>query len=145
MIAVDTNVLVGAIQTFDPAIRAAARQAVKSLYRQGEELLCFPQNLVEFWSASTRPANANGLGFSPEQAARYVDRFQALLRFRPEAPEIFPTWRNLVLQYRVSGVHVHDARIVAAMMVHQVTKILTFDVGDFKRYGHIEVIDPKGV
>src|SRR2546421_59302 len=65
MIAVDTNVVVGAIQTFDPAIRAAARQAVKSLYRQGEELLCFPQNLVEFWSASTRPANANGLGFSP--------------------------------------------------------------------------------
>ena len=31
MIAVDTNVLVGAIQTFDPALRTAARQAVKSL------------------------------------------------------------------------------------------------------------------
>src|SRR5437879_12577238 len=126
MIAVDTNVLVGAIQTFDPAIRAAAGQAVKSLYRQGEELLCFPQNLVEFWSASTRPANANGLGFSPEQAARYVDRFQALLRFLPETAEIFPTWRKLVLQHRVSGIHVHDARIVANMMVHQVTKIITF-------------------
>ena len=80
MIAVDTNVLVGSIQTFDPQLRAIARQAVKSLYRQGEQLLCFPQNLVEFWNASTRPANANGLGFTPEQAARSVDRFQALLR-----------------------------------------------------------------
>ena len=50
MIAVDTNVLVGAIQTFDPQVRASARRAVKSLYRQGEQLLSFPQNLVEFWN-----------------------------------------------------------------------------------------------
>ena len=57
MIAVDTNVLVGAIQTFDLQLRATARRAVKSLFRQGEQLLCFPQNLVEFWNASTRPAN----------------------------------------------------------------------------------------
>jgi hypothetical protein len=87
MIAVDTNVLVGAIQTFDLQLRATARRALKSLVRQDEQLVCFPQNLVEFWNASTRPANANGLGFSPEQAARYVDRFQALLRLLPETPE----------------------------------------------------------
>jgi hypothetical protein len=49
MIAIDTNVLVGAIQTFDPKVRVTARRAVKSLFRQGEQLLCFPQNLVEFW------------------------------------------------------------------------------------------------
>jgi hypothetical protein len=35
MIAVDTNVLVGAIQTFDPQLRVNARHAVKSLFRQG--------------------------------------------------------------------------------------------------------------
>ena len=74
MIAIDTNVFVGAIQTFDLAIRTSARRAIKVLYRNGEELICFPQNLIEFWSAATRPANANGLGLSPEQAARYVDR-----------------------------------------------------------------------
>jgi Predicted nucleic acid-binding protein, contains PIN domain len=142
MIAVDTNIFVGAIQTFDPAIRAAARHAVKSLYRQGEQLLCFPQNLVEFWNASTRPANANGLGFSPDQAARYVDRFQTLLKLLPETQEIFSTWRKLVLQHRVSGIRVHDGRIVAAMTVYQVPKILTFDLDDFKRYEHITVLNP---
>ena len=50
MIAVDTNVLVGAIQTFDPRLSTA----VQALYRQGGQLLCFPQNLVEFWNASPR-------------------------------------------------------------------------------------------
>ena len=99
MIAVDTNILVGAVQTFDPELRATARRAVKSLYRQDEQLLCFPQNLIEFWNASTRPANGNGLGFTPEQAARYVDRFQTLLRLLPETPAVFPTWRRLVLEH----------------------------------------------
>ena len=103
MIAVDTNVLVGAIQTFDPQLRAAARRSVKSLYHQVERLLCFPQNLVEFWNASTRPVTGNGLGFTPEQAARYVDRFQTLFDFFPETPQIFPTWRKLVLTTRYPG------------------------------------------
>jgi predicted nucleic acid-binding protein len=145
MIAVDTNVLVGAIQTFDLQLRATARRAVKSLYRQGEQLLCLPQNLVEFWNASTRPATANGLGFAPEQAARYVDRFQTLLRLLPDTPEIFPAWRQLVLQYRVSGIQVYDARIVAAMTVYQVNTILTFDLDDFKRYTGIIVVHPAEV
>jgi predicted nucleic acid-binding protein len=145
MIAVDTNVLIGAIQTYDPQLRATARRAVKSLFRQGERLLCFPHNLVEFWSASTRPANANGLGFSPEQAARYVDRFQTLLRVLPKTPEIFPTWRKLVAEHRVSGIQVHDARVVAAMSVHQVNKILSFDLSDFTRYIGITIVHPAQV
>jgi predicted nucleic acid-binding protein len=145
MIAIDTNVLVGAIQTFDPQLRATARRAVKSLFRQGEQLLCFPQNLVEFWSASTRPVTANGLGFSPEQAARYVDRFQTLLRLLPETPEIFPTWRRLVLENRVSGIHIHDTQIVAAMNVHRISRILSFDLDDFTRYAGITVVHPAEV
>lgn len=106
MIAVDTNIFVGAIQTFDPALRTASRRAVRLFYGQGDELVCFPQNLVEFWSAATRPANVNGLGLSSEQAARYVDRFLSLVRLLPESPEIFPTWRKIVLEHRVSGIQV---------------------------------------
>jgi predicted nucleic acid-binding protein len=145
MIAVDTNVFIGAIQTFDPALRASARRAVKSFYQQGDELVCFSQNLIEFWNAATRPTRGNGLGFSPEQAARYVDRFQTLVRLLPDSPEIFPAWRKLVLEHRVSGIQVHDTRIVAAMNVHQVSRLLTFDLNDFKRYAHITVVHPNEV
>lgn len=63
-----------------------------------------------------------------------MDRFQTLFDLLPETPEILPTWRKLVHDYRVSGIQVHDARIVAAMMVHQVDQILSFDLDDFKRY-----------
>ncbi len=143
MIAVDTNILAGSIQTLDPALRNIARRAVKSLYREGELLICFPQNLIEFWNVSTRRTNANGIGFSPEQAARYIDRFQTIFQLLPETPELFTTWCNIVVQHRVSGIQVHDARIVAAMAVHQVSTILTFDLDDFKRYRNIVVIHPN--
>jgi len=53
----------------------------------------------------------------------------------------------LVLGFGVSGVQVHDARIVAAMLVHQVTHISTFNASDFARYSSIGIIavDPKTV
>jgi predicted nucleic acid-binding protein len=145
MIAVDTNVFVAAIQTFNSVLRTTARHSIKSLFRQGEQLCCFPQNLVEFWNVATRPVTGNGLGLLPEQAARFVDRFQTIVQLLPETQDIFPAWRTLVLQYRVAGINVHDARIAAAMIVHRVSRILTFDVDDFKRYTQIAVIDPNSM
>jgi predicted nucleic acid-binding protein len=50
-----------------------------------------------------------------------------------------------VLERRVSGIQVHDARIVAAMTVHQVNSILSFDLDDFKRYPGINVVHPTEV
>lgn len=100
---------------------------------------------MEFWNVATRPVTANGLGLSPEQTTRYVDRFQTIVALLPETADISPAWRDLVLQHRVAGIHVHDARIAAAMIVHHVPSILTFDVDDFKRYSQVSVIDPKSV
>ena len=91
-----------------------------------------------------RPAETAWV-FAPEQAARYVDRFQSLLRLIPETPGIFPVWRKPVLDHRVSGIQVHDARIVAAMMVNRVGRILTFDRDDFKRYTGIAVVHPTEI
>lgn len=48
------------------------------------------------------------------------------------------------MQHNVPGVKVHDARLVAAMNVHNVPRILTFNAGDFLRYG-IEVIEPQSL
>jgi hypothetical protein len=42
----------------------------------------------------------------------------------------------------VSGVQVHDARLVAAMHVHQIGSLLTLNVQDFRRYGEIDIVSP---
>ena len=51
------------------------------------------------------------------------------------------------MDYGVSGVQVHDARLVATMIVHGVTHILTFNTSDFVRYAPqgIVAVDPATV
>jgi predicted nucleic acid-binding protein len=46
-----------------------------------------------------------------------------------------------VADYRVSGKNAHDARLVAAMVVHGIDSILTFNAQDFVRYREIRVLD----
>jgi predicted nucleic acid-binding protein len=42
----------------------------------------------------------------------------------------------------VTGVRVHDARLVAVMQAHAIERILTFDAGDFAGFP-IEVLMPE--
>jgi predicted nucleic acid-binding protein len=64
----------------------------------------------------------------------------------PDSPDIYPVWESLVIQYRVAGKPAHDARLVAAMLVHGLTTILTtiltFDRTGFSRFAGIEVLHP---
>ena len=50
-----------------------------------------------------------------------------------------------VVTHGVAGVQVHDARLAAAMRVHGVKRILTFNDRDFARYADIEAIHPRSV
>ena len=50
---------------------------------------------------------------------------------------------ELLLTYSVSGAQVHDARLVASMLVYGVKRILTFNDKDFSRYKLIEAVHPR--
>lgn len=58
---------------------------------------------------------------------------------------IHQEWRRLIVTHSVSGVRVHDARLVAAMRVFGVKRILTFNERDFARYSDIEAIHPSSI
>jgi hypothetical protein len=63
----------------------------------------------------------------------------------PENEGVYREWRRIVVEFAVSGVQVHDARLVAAMLVHGVSHILTLNVADFGRYDGITVVPPDGI
>ena len=71
-----------------------------------------------------------------------LTRIKSMFPLLPDTPTIYPGWENLVIQYQVSGKTAHDARLVAAMQVHGLTSILTFDKRGFTRYAGIEVVHP---
>jgi predicted nucleic acid-binding protein len=121
------------------------RQSVKILRQRGDEIFIVPQTCVEFWNAATRPAKNNGFGFSIADTDFFLRLIERIFPLLPDNANVHKEWRKLVLNFGISGVQVHDARIAAAMLVHQVTHILTFNTSDFARYSTagIVAVDPQ--
>ncbi len=92
---------------------------------------------------ATRPIKNNGFGWTPRKADLEISRLEFFLTLLPDSQAIYLEWRKVVLLGGVLGKQVHDARIVAAMNTHQITKLLTFNTKDFKRFKHITLIDPN--
>jgi predicted nucleic acid-binding protein len=138
----DTNILIHSIDQTH-AMHSDAVTALRSLLRSGERVYVTPQNIIEFWNVCTRPLDRNGLGLSPAEADRETSRLEGVLTLLPDVPAIYFEWRRLVVAHSVSGVRVHDARIVAAMNVYGVSNLLTFNGPDFTRYLGIQVVHPK--
>ena len=141
---VDSNILTRLTQKQSPHY-PIARSAVISLRKQGEEICLVPQNFVEFWSVATRPAVNNGLGLTIDETQFQIKKFKRLFAFYDDEANIFAEWENLVAIHHVSGKNVHDARLVAAMIRHQITHLLTFNTKDFKRFSEITVVDPQSL
>ena len=93
----------------------------------------------------TRPVNRNGFGLTVTEAEREVRVIESGMSLLSDSEAVYREWRRIVVQHAVSGVQVHDARLVAAMRVHGVSHILTLNVTDFSRYSGITVAHPSGV
>ena len=144
MILLDTNILARSAQPGHSQYQSAIA-AVDALRLRNETLCLVPQVLYEYWVVATRPVEQNGLGMTAAEAA--ADLVAVLQRFHLYRDEraIFDGWQKLVLQYQVLGKNAHDARLVVAMERHGISHILTFNLPDFSRYSHIQVLDPRQV
>ena len=122
-----------------------AYDAVRVLRSQGHSLCVVPQDFYEFWTVCTRPVALNGLGKSRVEAANEIAKIRAAFHLFPDTPAILPKWEQLVITYSVIGKLAHDARVVAAMIAHGVTHLLTFNEQDFLRFPMITVLTPAAV
>jgi len=141
MIFVDTNVWLRSVQPTHP-LHQAAVDSIASLIEANETLSITPQVAAEFWNVATRPVAANGLGLSTDEARQQWSRLEGFFSVLAESQDVYAEWKRLVAAHDVQGVQVHDARLVAAMNVYGISRIVTFNGDDFKRYAHIETIQP---
>ena len=121
---VDTNILLRSVEPSHP-MYAEAINATSILLERGEELYIVPQNLIEFWNVYTRPVERNGLGYTATEAYTEINRLKVFFPLLLDNTAIYLEWERLVISYSVVGVNVHDARLVAAMLVHQLTPHLS--------------------
>jgi predicted nucleic acid-binding protein len=141
---VDTNILLRMTRRSDPQ-HQLVDTALARLAGQGTIFHYTHQNIAELWNAMTRPLVRNGFGLTVAEAEREVRAIEAGMSFLPDSAAVYREWRRIAVQYGVSGVQVHDARLAAAMYVHRVSHILTLNVTDFSRYSSITAVHPSSI
>jgi predicted nucleic acid-binding protein len=141
---VDSNILLRIPRRDDPD-HTLVTGAVAALRRSGTVLYFTHQNIAEFWNVATRPVAGNGFGLSPGETERQVQSIERGMVLLPDGPMVYAAWRNLVAAHSVSGKQVHDARLVAAMIVHGLTHLLTLNTADFTRYPEITAVHPRAL
>jgi len=76
---------------------------------------------------------------------REVTSIEESLSLLPDVPAIYAAWKRIVYDYKVQGVKVYDARLVAVMNVYAVESILSFNSVDFKRYDLVATLHPASL
>jgi predicted nucleic acid-binding protein len=142
MILVDTNIPLRLAQSDHPH-RQVAFDALQLLtLRDQEQFAIAPQSLYEMYVVCTRPANANGFGMNSQQAGAEIAATRSLFELLPETPQVYPAWEGLIAKYAVQGKRSHDVRLVALMIQHRVSRLLTFNDADFRPFTEIETLNP---
>jgi len=140
----DTNLLVHLADANDPLYAVASAVTLK-LLNDGHELAINGQVLIELWAVATRPPIANGLGWEIARAEQAIQYLRGHFIFLEDNSQIFENWLRLVTAFNVRGKQVHDTRLVAAMLSHGITELLTFNDADFKRFTSIRALNPADV
>ncbi len=139
---VDTNILLRISRRSDPE-HMLVDTALARLAGQGTTLFYAHQNIAALWNAMTRPVARNGLGLTVADADRFVQAIESGMSLLPDNEAVYRESRRIVVQYGVSGVQVHDARLAAAMYVHHVDHLLTLNVADFSRLTGLTAVHPN--
>ncbi len=136
---IDTNVLVYARFLEAPHHRAA-RQLLDRAIQDAEPLRISRQVIREYLSVVTRPQTwpiAITLESALGDAYRLANSFEIL----EDGPIVTDRLITLCREVPVGGRQIHDANVVATMLAHGETRLLTFNNSDFRRYGdRIELV-----
>ena len=141
MIAVDTNILV-ALHRTEYAYHKAAVKAVTELAK-GRAPWAIPWPCVHEFIAVVTNSRIFVRPTAPETALEVIDALMAspTLSLIGEGPGYWEGLRQVVLDGRIAGARVHDARIAAICLQHRVKCLWTAD-RDVSRFPALKCRNP---
>jgi predicted nucleic acid-binding protein len=131
----DTNVLLSATD-LARAERIPAMVIFNDWPGQGTTLYANGQVMREYLAVATRPADKNGLGLKQADAVANVRAFRTRTSLLDEDGNVADRLLGLLDEISCGGKQVHDANVVATMLVHGIDTLITINVSDFTRYDH---------
>jgi toxin-antitoxin system PIN domain toxin len=141
VIAVDTNILVYA-HRLDSEFHAPAAELVRTLAESFHEWAIAWPSVHEFFAIVTHPR----IYRPPTPIPRALAQIEAWLGspslvLLGETSKHWQNLRSLIVEAKIEGAKVHDARIAALCMQHGVRELLSAD-RDFSRFPQIAVRNP---
>lgn len=137
---IDTNILVYANLAHSPFHHQAVAR-LREFENNGLDLYVSRQVLREYLAVMTRT------GLLTEEIPvssliQDVRGFEASLIVLDDGPMVTAKLLETIKQNSVAGKQIHDANIVATMLVHEIPALLTHNTADFKRYQTIIRVIP---
>jgi predicted nucleic acid-binding protein len=129
----DTNVILSATDEG----RAEHRQALlifSNWAGSGTSLYASEQVMREYLAVATRPADKNGLGLKQDDAVANVRAFRTRVTLLSEDSKVADCLLGLLDEIPCAGKQVHDANVVATMIVHGIDSLVTMNLADFSRF-----------
>jgi predicted nucleic acid-binding protein len=130
----DTNVLIAATDEAR-SDHDGAIAALDEWPASGVELYTSGQILREYLAVVTRPVRQNGLGLRQEAAVANVRALRGRLRLMAENEKVTDKLVEILQAIACAGKQVHDANVVATMLVHGIDTVVTANTDDFARFG----------
>jgi predicted nucleic acid-binding protein len=135
----DTNILIYAKTALSP-FHAAAVGKLHALATAGHPLWVSRQIFREYLAAMSRPGMLTAPVAMPALLAD-IRSFEAQFLTAEDGPLVTTQLLALLGTIVCQGKQIHDANIVATMLVHGVTGVLTHNVADFSRFSaHIRIL-----
>ena len=137
---VDTNVLVyAAIE--DAPFHATAASAICRCVREGADFWISRQILREFVACLTRPQLFAPL---PSRSAvlQQAREWESRALVAEDSAHVTEILFDLLDRFPVGGKQVHDANIVATMLAHGISTLLTNNPADFRRFSRTITLRP---
>ncbi len=136
---VDTNILLYASRP-NAGEHARSQAALSRMRQDGTPLWLSRQVFREYLAVATRP-QASGPALAMAAAIADVHGLQAAFNIAEDGPAVFGRLLQLLATHPGGGKQVHDANLVATMLEHRITRLLTFNAADFRRFDRlIEVV-----
>ncbi len=129
---VDTNILLRLLLK-QMNQHAEVDALVKRTLRAGAELWISGQVIREFMVQATHPRTL-AVSLTSEQVVQEIEALTPLFQIADETAAVRAKLLELLREYPTQGKLVHDANIVATMLVYEIDTLLTLNIADLQRF-----------
>ena len=137
---IDTNILIYANLALSP-FHSQATERLQAMEEQEIELWISRQTLREYLAAMTRRGDLTG-EIPVSSLVKDVQYFSNRFQLAEDNFQVTERLLTLMEEITIGGKQVHDANIVATMLVYGIRQLLTHNTGDFARFSELITVLP---